>query len=242
MATTYWQNKHSQALILPTKEGTSITIPQAGYVKDESGTYYSASFGLTSVSEPSGVTYAYTYTHQVPPPDEVGEPGGTTGQLQYNNAGEFAGVAGSTCDESGVFLEIPTEILLQSGAQPTSYSSMSLQPEGYANLYASVPLAEGEGEGTSNYAGITLAAANDTPANITLSATTGLSAPATILLEEGDITCTATELNLNVSGVTFGGNILSRNYVDNAAALADGLVEGQLYHTDGALKVVVPVV
>lgn len=105
MATTYWQNNHPQALILPTKEGTSITVPQAGYVKDESGTYYSASFGLTSVSEPSGVTYAYTYTHQ-----------------------------------------------------------------------------------------------------------------------------------------TFGGNILSRNYVDNAAALADGLVEGQLYHTDGALKVVVPAV
>ena len=100
MSTTYWQNQHPQALILPTKEGTSITVPQAGYVKDESGTYYTTSFGLTSVSNPGSVVYAYTYTHQVPPPDEVGEPGGTTGQLQYNNAGEFGAVAGSTVDES----------------------------------------------------------------------------------------------------------------------------------------------
>ena len=110
MATTYWQNNHPQALILPTKEGTSITIPQAGYVRDESGTYYSASFGLTSIADPGVVTFAYAY-----PADPV-----------------------------------------------------------------------------------------------------------------------------DVSGVTFVGNILSRNYVDNAAALADGLVEGQLYHTDGALKVVIP--
>jgi hypothetical protein len=48
--------------------------------------------------------------------------------------------------------------------------------------------------------------------------------------------------NLNVSQIiaskAVGKDILDRNYTDNAAAKAAGLVNGDLYHTNGALKIV----
>jgi hypothetical protein len=48
--------------------------------------------------------------------------------------------------------------------------------------------------------------------------------------------------NLNVSEIiaskAVGKDILVRNYADNAAAKAVGLVNGDLYHTDGVLKIV----
>ena len=50
--------------------------------------------------------------------------------------------------------------------------------------------------------------------------------------------------NLNVSEIiaskAVGKDILDRNYADNAAAKAAGLVNGDLYHTAGALKIVLP--
>ena len=50
--------------------------------------------------------------------------------------------------------------------------------------------------------------------------------------------------NLNVSEIiaskAVGKDILDRNYVDNAAAKAAGLGNGDLYHTAGALKIVLP--
>jgi len=91
MATTYWQNKTSQTLILPTREGTTVTISQAGYVKDLSGTYYSASFGLTSVSNPGSVTYTYTYPAD-PIPDGVA--GGSDTYVQFNDGGVLGGDSG----------------------------------------------------------------------------------------------------------------------------------------------------
>ena len=36
-----------------------------------------------------------------------------------------------------------------------------------------------------------------------------------------------------------GKDVLARDHADNAAALAAGLAKGDLYHTAGALKVVV---
>jgi hypothetical protein len=36
-----------------------------------------------------------------------------------------------------------------------------------------------------------------------------------------------------------GKDVLSRNHVDNAAAKAAGLTAGDLYHTDGFLKIVI---
>lgn len=48
--------------------------------------------------------------------------------------------------------------------------------------------------------------------------------------------------NLNVSEIlaskVVGKDILNRNYADNAAAKAAGLVNGALYHTAGVLKIV----
>jgi hypothetical protein len=48
--------------------------------------------------------------------------------------------------------------------------------------------------------------------------------------------------NLNVSEIVaskaVGKDILIRNYVDNAAAKAAGLSNGDLYHTAGVLKIV----
>lgn len=227
MATTYWQNTNPQALILPTKEGTSITIPQAGYVKDESGTYYSASFGLTSVSEPSGVTYAYTYTHQVPPPDEVGEPGGTTGQLQYNNAGEFAGLDGSTIGTDGV------SIVIGGTGAPTT--ELNLGDTGIAAISALGGVADEE-------ASVTVTSlASGTTNSVTIHTANGdTSVVSDITLIPGKIELSSTEVDIITSNILLSANFLLRNYVDNAAALADGLVEGQLYHTGGALKVVIP--
>lgn len=48
--------------------------------------------------------------------------------------------------------------------------------------------------------------------------------------------------NSNVSEIlaskAVGKDILIRNYADNAAAKTAGLVNGDFYHTDGALKIV----
>lgn len=48
--------------------------------------------------------------------------------------------------------------------------------------------------------------------------------------------------NSNVSEIlaskAVGKDILSRNYADNAAAKTAGLVNGDLYHTAGVLKIV----
>jgi hypothetical protein len=48
--------------------------------------------------------------------------------------------------------------------------------------------------------------------------------------------------NLNVSEIiaskAVGKDILVRNYADNAAAKVAGLVNGDLYHTAGVLKIV----
>ncbi len=50
--------------------------------------------------------------------------------------------------------------------------------------------------------------------------------------------------NLNVSEIIaskgVGKDILDRDYADNAAARAAGLGTGNLYHTAGALKIVLP--
>ena len=34
-------------------------------------------------------------------------------------------------------------------------------------------------------------------------------------------------------------NLVSKNYPDNAAALTNGLAVGQVYHTNGTLKIVI---
>jgi hypothetical protein len=48
--------------------------------------------------------------------------------------------------------------------------------------------------------------------------------------------------NSNVSEIiaskAVGKGLLDRNYADNAAAKTAGLVNGDLYHTDGVLKIV----
>ena len=43
-----------------------------------------------------------------------------------------------------------------------------------------------------------------------------------------------------VASKAVGKDILDRNYADNAAAKAAGLGNGDLYHTAGALKIVLP--
>ena len=42
-----------------------------------------------------------------------------------------------------------------------------------------------------------------------------------------------------ISSKSVGKDILVRDYADNAAAVAAGLVKGDLYHSTGDLKVVV---
>jgi hypothetical protein len=40
-------------------------------------------------------------------------------------------------------------------------------------------------------------------------------------------------------GTFNGSGILPRNYADNNAAILAGLTEGDVYHTDGVLKIVI---
>lgn len=251
MATTYWQNQHPQALILPTKEGTSITIPQAGYVKDESGTYYSASFGLTSVSEPSGVTYAYTYTHQVPPPDEVGEPGGTTGQLQYNNAGEFAGIAGT--EVTGSFVSLSPELavnIVSVDPNDNGNSGLELSAQNYwrASFYSlthttqhnitcentatTITVVNNDNINDTGYVevsplSVSLDVSNDNNNNSYLTVY-----PTTIALQG--------ETSVNIAGGALKLFVPIPIYEDMTAAISGGLVNGDIFRTStGLLGIVV---
>jgi hypothetical protein len=245
MATTYWQNKHSQALILPTKEGTSITIPQAGYVKDESGTYYSASFGLTSVGNPGSVIYAYTYPAD--PVDQVGVPGGSPGQIQYNNAGAFGGVSIISLANDSFNVTTPAggigftvggvgESIISTVETDTKSSTIS---QGIGSITTTIA---SESATTTETKSTTLSSLSLASGDYTTIIEAGFTS---IELSHGTTGVNRNSITLDASGITLSSlaQVILPTlavYADNAAAISGGLTSDMLYKTaTGELRIVV---
>lgn len=76
MATKYYQNKKAHEIVLPTYEGTSVTIKPYQFVIDGLGTYYSTSMGLTEVQSSDVVAsrVAYAYMPDEPTGIVIGSP------------------------------------------------------------------------------------------------------------------------------------------------------------------------
>lgn len=84
MAITYWQNQRAHDIILPTYEGSSIVVRPYYFVVDNTGTYFSTAFGLTSVASSAVSEDKTAYTLNPKTYAEVDETtgGGSLGDME----------------------------------------------------------------------------------------------------------------------------------------------------------------
>lgn len=255
-----FQNATSRTLAAPRYNFSDVPVPPGKYITGEyyaeentldgepTGIYLYEVLGFTDVSSgddplPADIVYDYV----VPTPSGGGTPGGTIGQLQYNDDGEFGGLPGSSIAPLRVEVSIADAgrtaglSLIDGNGLFTASDGTDTSTLAVAPASAALTRVSGTGKTTmllvdDNEAALTswwvdppYSKVYAGPAEAGGIANDGVGNEASVVL-------TPTTISLRAIAVLVSSLPV---YADNAAAFAGGLVVDQLYKTAaGDLKIV----